>query len=141
MKLSVTPIKSIFIVLSVFLAFTSCSKDKDDAVLPSAKFAGNYYVEDDTETYILQVVSKGNNNFQIKNFGGFLNVPINAVVEGNTLKIPSQTFKNPNGNSLTVVGSGILTKKNKEDDLIKIDYSVSGYTSYSSTIEGLRDNK
>lgn len=139
MKHSVTPIKSIFIVLSIFLAFTtSCSKDKD-TVLPSAKFAGNYYVEDDTETYTLQVIGKGNNNFQIKNFGGFLNVPINAVVEGTTLKIPSQTFKNPNGNTLTVVGSGILTKKNKEDDLIKIDYSVSGYTSYSSTIEGLRN--
>jgi hypothetical protein len=83
-------------------------------------------------------VSKGSNNFQIKNFGGFLNVPINAVVEGSTLKIPSQTFKNPNGNSITIVGSGILTKKNKDDDLIKIDYSLSGYTSYSSTIEGLR---
>jgi hypothetical protein len=137
MKQSLTPFKSIFVILTVLLAFTSCSKDKD-AVLPSAKFAGNYYVEDDTETYTLQIVSKGSNNFQIKNFGGFLNVPINAVVEGSTLKIPSQTFKNPNGNSITIVGSGILTKKNKDDDLIKIDYSLSGYTSYSSTIEGLR---
>ena len=48
-------------------------------------------------------------------------MPLNAVFEGNKLKIPAQTFKNPNGKSLTISGSGVLLTKAKKDDTVKFE--------------------
>lgn len=138
MKKSVSFLRNISLfILSASIILTSCSKDKDMGA-PVASFAGQYHVADDTETYTLKVENKGGSNFQIIEFGGFLNAPLKAVAEGNTLKIPSQTFKNPNGNSLTVVGTGVLSTKTSKDDTITFQYTVSGFANYSGDFTGTR---
>jgi hypothetical protein len=126
-----------------FLFFTlllaSCSKSKDDSVPPQGSaFIGQYVVVDPSETYTLQIESKGGSNFQIKEFGGFLNVPLNAVLDGSTLKVPSQTFTNGSGKSITITGTGVLQTKAKKDDTIKFDYKVTGWQNYESDFEGTR---
>jgi len=128
-----------FVVLSITLALASCSKkDSGAPSTPSAPFAGQYLVIDEDETYTLNVESTGGNNFQIRNFGGFMNVPVKATANGIALTIPSQTFKNPNGNILTVSGTGSLSTKGTKDDTIKINYSISGFANYSGDLEGVR---
>jgi hypothetical protein len=125
-------------ILSFSLLLASCSKDHDSASAPVAGFAGQYLVVDDTETYTLAITSKGGSNFQISEFGGFLNVPLNAVANGNTLTIPSQTFKNPSGKSITITGTGVLSTKTKKDDTVTFQYAVTGFTEYESDFEGTR---
>ena len=138
MKKSVSVLSNISLfILSVSLVLSACSKDKDIAA-PAASFVGQYHVVDDTETYTLKIENKGGNNFQIIEFGGFLNAPLKAVAEGATLKIPSQTFTNPNGNKLTVVGTGVLSTKNSKDDTITFQFSVSGFANYSGDFSGIR---
>jgi len=128
-----------FFLLSSLLFLASCSKSKDDAVpAQGAAFVGQYLVVDPSETYTLQIESKGGSNFQIKEFGGFLNAPLNAVLDGGTLKVPSQTFTNPNGKSITITGTGVLATKVKKDDTIKFDYKVTGWQEYESDFEGTR---
>ena len=57
-----------FVVLSITLALTSCSKkDSGISASNSGPFAGQYLVVDEDETYTLKVESTGGNNFQIKN--------------------------------------------------------------------------
>ena len=128
-----------FLFLSLSLVLASCSKDKNDtAPAQGAAFAGQYLVVDPSETYTLQIESKGGKNFQIKEFGGFLNAPLNAVLDGRTLKVPAQTFTNPSGKSITISGAGILSTKVKKDDTIKFDYKVTGWQEYESDFEGTR---
>jgi hypothetical protein len=126
----------------IFLSFTmvlaSCSKSKDDKVVPGSAFIGQYVVVEPSETYTLQIDNKGGANFQIREFGGFLNVPLNAVFSGDKLTIPSQTFKNPSGKSLTITGTGVLSTKTKKDDTIHFDYAVSGFTNFESDFTGTR---
>ena len=86
----------------------------------------------------MKVENKGGNNFQIIEFGGFLNAPLKAVSEGNTLKIPSQTFTNSNGKSITYYRYGHIANKSKKDDTIKFDYAVTGFTEYEGDLEGTR---
>lgn len=126
--------------LSFTLILASCSKSKDDNTIPAqgAAFVGQYVVVDPSETYTLQIESKGGSNFQIKEFGGFLNAPLNAKLEGNTLKVPAQTFTNPSGKSITITGTGVLSTKSKKDDTIKFDYKVTGWQEYESDFEGTR---
>jgi hypothetical protein len=128
-----------FLLLSFSLLLGSCSKNKDDAApAQGAAFAGQYLVIDPSETYTLQVVSKGGGNFQIKEFGGFLNAGLNAVLDGNSLKIPAQTFTNPSGKSITITGKGVLSTKNRKDDTIKFEYKLTGWQEYESDFEGTR---
>ena len=128
-----------FVLLSITLALVSCSKKDSGAGDSTAgPFAGQYLVTDSDETYTLKVESAGGNEFQIKNFGGFMNVPVKATANGNVLTIPSQTFKNPNGHTLTVSGAGSLTTKGAKDDTIIINYVVSGFANYSGDLEGVR---
>ena len=123
--------------LSLTFVFASCSKSKDRAPVRGAEFIGQYQVVDD-ETYTLIIENKGGSNFQIKEFGGFLNVPLNAVLDGGALKIPAQTFTNANGKSITITGKGVLSTKTKKDDTIKFEYKVTGFTEYESDFEGTR---
>ena len=140
MKHSFSIFRKISLVLISFtLLLASCSKSKDDKVpVQGAEFVGQYTVVESYETYILQIDSKGGANFQIKEFGGFMNVPVNAVFEGNKLTIPAQTFKNPNGKSLTITGKGILSTKVKKDDTIKFEYKMTGWIDSESEFEGTR---
>jgi len=108
------------------------------APVQGAAFVGQYVVVDPSETYTLQIDSKGGSNFQIREFGGFLNAPLNAVVDGNSLNIPSQTFTNPSGKSITITGKGVLSTKAKKDDTIKFDYKVTGWQNYEGDFEGTR---
>jgi hypothetical protein len=138
MKQSVSLFKNISLFLISFsLVLASCSKDK---ALPisNSPFVGQYEVVDDNETYMLKVESKGGKYFQIKEFGGFLNAPLDAVAEGDILRIPSQTFTNPNGKKITLVGTGMLSTKETRDDTITFQYSVSGFTEYSGDFAGTR---
>lgn len=127
------------ILLSFTMVLASCSKSKDDvAPVQGAAFVGQYVVVDPSETYTLQIDSKGGSNFQIKEFGGFLNAPLNAVADGSSLKIPAQTFTNPSGKSITITGKGVLSTKAKTDDTIKFDYKVTGWQNYDGDFEGTR---
>jgi hypothetical protein len=128
-----------FLLISTSLFLASCSKDKDkDMAVESVPFSGNYLVVEPSETYTLNIVSKGGGNYQIKEFGGFLNVGLNAKLDGSVLKIPSQTFTNPNGTSITIVGTGTLSTKVTKDDTITFDYAISGFTSYTGDFSGTR---
>ena len=140
MKHSLSIFRNISLLfLSASLVLASCSKDKDDSVSSQqSAFVGKYLVVDASETYTVEVSHKGGNNFQIKEFAGFLNVPLNAVLNGSALNIPSQTFTNPSGKSITITGTGVLSTKAKKDDTIKFDYKVSGFTNYESDFEGTR---
>jgi hypothetical protein len=140
MKQSVFLLRNIsLLILSFGLFLASCSKDKDIVATPAAPFAGQYNVIDGNKNYTLKVESKGGNNFQIHEFGGFMNVPINAVADGNTLNIRKQTFTNSNGNTLTIAGKGFLTTKNAKDDTITFQYAVSGnFANYDGDFTGTR---
>jgi hypothetical protein len=140
MKHSISIFRNIsFLLLSFSLVLASCSKDKDDTSSSQAPaFVGQYLVVDPSETYTLEISHKGGSNFQIKEFGGFLNAPLNAVLNGSALNIPSQTFTNPSGKSITITGTGVLSTKVKKDDTIKFEYKVSGFTNYESDFEGTR---
>jgi hypothetical protein len=105
---------------------------------PVAAFAGQYLVVEPSETYTIKIENKGGSNFQISEFGGFLNVPVKATAEGSMLKIAAQTFKNPSGKSITVVGSGVLSTKNSKDDTITFQYTVSGFANYDGDFTGTR---
>lgn len=139
MKHSISIFSKLSLVLISFtLLLASCSKSKNDTVpVQGSEFIGQYLVVDN-ETYTLIIENKGGSNFQIKEFGGFLNVPLKAVAEGNALKIPSQTFKNSNGKSITITGKGVLSTKSKKDDTIKFDYKVTGWQEYDGDFEGVR---
>lgn len=139
MKHSISIFRNLSLVLFSFsVVLASCSKSKDDVVAQGIEFAGKYLVVSPSETYTLQIEHTGGSNLQIREFGGFLNVPLKAVAEGNKLKIPSQTFTNPNGKSITIVGTGTLSTKVKKDDTITFEYKVSGFTQYESDFEGTR---
>lgn len=139
MKQSITTLRNLSVALVSFaLLLTSCSKDKDAVPVQGAEFDGKYTVVEPSETYTLEIRNKGGANFEIKEFGGFLNVPLKAVFEGNALKIPSQTFTNPNGKSLTIKGVGTLVTKAKKDDTVRFEYEVSGFTAYEGDFEGTR---
>ena len=140
MKHSFSFFRNISLILLSFTAvLASCSKSKDDVVpVQGAAFVGQYLVVDPSETYTLQIDNKGGSNFQIKEFGGFLNAPLNAVADGNSLKIPAQTFTNPSGKSITITGKGVLSTKAKKDDTIKFDYKVTGWQNYEGDFEGTR---
>lgn len=127
-----------FVLLTITLALVSCSKKDSDVSVPSAPFAGSYLVVDDNETYTLKIENTGGNNFQIREFGGFMNAPVKAVGNGSSLTIPSQTFTNPSGKSLTLNGTGTLITKGSKDDTIKFTYTVSGFANHSGDFEGAR---
>ena len=123
-------------VLSLSLLFTACSKNKDKA--EGAEFVGSYAVEDGDDDYTLIIENKGGNKYHIKNFGGFMYVPVEANASGGKLVIPSQNFTNSNGFNITIKGTGVLDKKSSANDLIRFEYEVSGSTNYDSDFEGLR---
>ena len=126
-------------IFSFSLLLASCSKkDKVDAPVNGA-FAGQYLVEDDDETYTLRIEHKGGNEFHIKEFGGFLNAALKANLEGNVLKIPSQTFTNAGtGNSITIVGTGVLSTKTTKDDTVTFQYSLTGFGAHDGSFAGSR---
>jgi hypothetical protein len=140
MKQSVSLITHISYVVLAFglLLFASCSKKDHDTSLASASFAGSYMVIDDDETYTLKIENTGGNNFQIREFGGLLNVPLKANGNGNSLHIPSQTFTNPSGKSITIVGTGTLSTKDSKDDTITFEYSLTGYGAHNGSFTGKR---
>lgn len=122
---------------SLSIAFASCSKSKDEPA-SVAPFAGQYAVENDDDDFTLIVNKKGGNDYELIEFGGFLNVPLKAKANGNELQIPTQTFTNGNGKSITISGKGYLITKSAPNDGIRFEYSVSGYANYDSDFEGSR---
>lgn len=140
MKQSLSLFRNLSIALLSFsLVLVSCSKnDKVDAPVNTA-FAGQYLVQDDNETYTLKIEHKGGNEFQIREFGGFLNVPLKANLQGNTLTIPSQTFTNSgSGNSITIAGTGVLSTKSSKDDTVTFQYSLTGFGAHEGSFTGTR---
>jgi hypothetical protein len=121
------------VFFSVSMLFVACSKKDKVEGPPAAAFAGNYLVVDDNDTYILQIENTGGNNFEISEFAGFMNVPINATGSGNTLTIPAQTFTNSSGHSITISGTGALS-----GDDITFNYSVAGFVAYDGSFTGKR---
>jgi hypothetical protein len=111
------------------VVLSSCSKDKNE-VIPVAAFEGNYEATKSNNTkYTMTIEKKSGNQFQIKNFAGFLNAPLNATAAGTTMTIPTQTFTNPNGKQLILSGTASLT-----GDELSVQYSVRGFTEYDSDL-------
>jgi len=106
------------IILTVLaIVLSGCSDD--DVVNPDTRqqFVGSYYVEDISAStgieynYNIDISLGSNGEVEMSNFGGIVNVPVKAKVDGKTLTVTSQTFTNPNGSSITVSGSGTLIGK------------------------------
>lgn len=96
--------------LSAATILASCSDDEDKFAADTAKAVGTYSVEDtaewgEVESYSIKIskASSGGPNLEITNFGDIMYVPVNAVLQGNSLVIPAQTFK---GKSMTIMISG-----------------------------------
>ncbi len=120
-------------VLLSLLFVTACNKDKEE-VSPVAPFEGSYEAfKSNNQKYTMTIEKKGGNAFAIKNFAGFLNAPLDATAAGTLITIPTQTFTNSNGKQLILSGTG-----NLENDELKIQYSVRGFTEYDSDLVAKR---
>jgi hypothetical protein len=98
-------LRNIMLAIAVALILMSCSKDDEGPTL-----WGSYSVEEkneyddiDTYTITLSQSKQGGDNVEIKNFGGFMYVPIKATLTDKTLTIPSQSFTEGN---MTIVLAG-----------------------------------
>lgn len=114
-----------FLALSALLLLASCSNDDDNESAANVQqVVGTYSVEDtdesdETESYTISIAKgKNGSNLEINNFGDIMYVPIKANLKGNSLTIPSQTFK---GQTMTIVISGQGTFNNNE---LTFDYVI-----------------
>lgn len=129
---------SILFVISFLFAFTSCQKDEDKAPDTRTLFVGNYQVEDLSAssgyTYNYEIsIANVSGQLQISNFADMLNKPVQAIVEGTKLTIPSQTFNGTNGAILQVSGSGTLT-----GNLLNFTYKTTGALTYNGTCKATK---
>ncbi len=104
------------------LILSSCKDDDEDFSADIAKVTGTYSVTDtdegdDVENYSVTITKSGN-GVEISNFGDIMYVPVKATVKGNSLTIPSQTFK---GTSMTIkiYGQGTLN-----GNVLSFDYTI-----------------
>ena len=122
-----------FIIMTLLtLALTNCSNDDEDQGPDTRpQFVGTYEVDDVSagSGYVYEynvTISNGtSSDLQISNFGDIFNVPVKATVKGNNLTIPKQSFKNPSGKTIEVVGSGTIS-----GDILIFDYTMKGYIDY-----------
>ena len=124
------------------LIFSGCKSEKVD---PQADFTGQYQVGDGSKAYTMRIEKKTANALLIYNFGGFMNLPINATSDqaaatdgSRMLTIPEQTFTNPSGKKLILSGTGKLTLGTDGSSELVIDYTVGGFTQYSSQLVAKR---
>jgi hypothetical protein len=102
-------------------------------------FVGDYDVEDISQSsgyvynYTVSVSKAGANQIQISNFADLFNVPVKANVNGMSFAIPTQTFTNPSGKSISVSGTGTLV-----GDLLTFQYTTTGYLDYVGDCEAIR---
>jgi hypothetical protein len=113
------------LALSALLFLASCSNDDDNGSGANIQQAiGSYTVEDtdesdEVESYTISIAKgKNGSNLEISNFGDIMYVPVKANLKGNTLTIPSQTFK---GQTMTIVISGQGTLTN---NVLTFDYVI-----------------
>lgn len=113
------------LALSAFLFLASCNNDDDNGSGANVQqVIGSYTVEDtdesdETESYTISIAKgKSGSNLEISNFGDMMYVPVKANLKGNSLTIPSQTFK---GKTMTIVISGQGTFNNNE---LTFDYVI-----------------
>lgn len=111
------------LMFAVLILANACNDDDEkDYSADIARIVGTYTVtdtdeDDEVETYTV-VITKSGNGIEITNFGDIMYVPVKATISGNTLTIPSQTFK---GNTMTIkiYGQGTLNNNN-----LTFDYTI-----------------
>jgi len=121
------------VIMLAVLTLASCSDD-DKATEPDTRqqFVGTYIVKDISASsgynyeYSVNISMGSKGDLEISNFGDVMNVPVKAKAKGNQLIIPSQTFKNPSGKTLTVTGSGTLAS-----NVLTFNYTTAGYIDYT----------
>lgn len=111
------------LMFAMLLLASACNDDDEkDSSADIARIVGTYTVtdtdeDDEVETYTV-IITKSGNGIEISNFGDIMYVPVKATISGNTLTIPSQTFK---GNTMTIkiYGQGTLNNNN-----LTFDYTI-----------------
>jgi hypothetical protein len=130
------------LLFGIVFSLTSCGSD--DEVKPakpdtSSLFVGTYDVQDESAAtkylYFYSIgISKGaEGELYISNFADMLNVPVKATVDGTTLTIKSQTFKNSSGKQIEVSGSGSIVGEE-----LNFTYKTTGYLDYTGTCKALK---
>lgn len=131
----------IILIALIGLAMASCSDD-EKATEPDTRqqFVGNYSVEDISASsgykyeYSVNITMGSKGGLEISNFGDVMNVPVKATAKGNQIVIESQTFKNPSGKTITVMGSGTIA-----NDVLTFNYSITGYRDYQGACKAERN--
>lgn len=125
----------VWAIISFSALLYSCQED-DSELTPSTDFTGTYFVEeedpDDSFTLIIEKHESKKGYLQIRNFGGFMNIPIDGKASGNMLEIPTQTFSE---GTKELILSGTA---NFVSDTLIIDYQVRGFTSFDSQDRAIR---
>lgn len=99
-------------ILFALVTLSSCSDDDDvPTVFGSYEVSEtNHYDAVDTYPIDLTQAKSGGVNIEIKNFGGFMFVPVKGTLDATALTIPTQTFTAGN-EIIKISGSGILSGK------------------------------
>jgi hypothetical protein len=129
------------LTIVTFLAIILSSCSDNDAVNPDTRqqFIGSYNVEDISAAtgtkynYNVDIDLGSKGDLELSNFGGVMNVPVKAKLDGNLLTVSSQTFTNPNGSTLTVSGTGTFTGVT-----LTFTYTLSGYGEYTGNCVATR---
>ena len=113
----------ITVLMFVIVSLSSCSDDDDGPNPDLAKAVGSYSVVDtdengDVENYTINITNATDGGLEISNFGDIMYVPVKASINGNSLTVPSQTFK---GKSMTIVVAGAGTLNG---NTLNFDYNI-----------------
>jgi hypothetical protein len=113
-------------LLTATMFIAACSDDDENPFAADVqKVVGTYAVEDtdegdEVETYSISIAQSnaGGPNLEISNFGDIMYVPVKALIKGNTLTVPPQTFT---GKTMTIIISGQGTLNGST---LNFDYTI-----------------
>ena len=129
------PIAKTLLLLAATVALSSCKKD--DEAAPASAFEGKWKVlkNNPANSYTLRIYPDGKKAGQLKidNFGGYLNTPLAAQLQGQELIIPQQTFNDGEGHKLVLTGKASLVS-----DTLRLHYEDHGSYGFVTDVQALR---
>ncbi len=122
-------------LLAATLTLMSCQKD--DQASPASPFEGQWKVlkHNPANNYILRIYpnAKKTGQLSIDNFGGYLNAPVTAQVQGQQMVIPEQTFSDGKGHKLVLTGHASLVS-----DTLRLHYEDHGSYGFVTDAQAVR---